>query len=62
MMKLSAAMDTAPATEAPRKINVVLNWFEELKQWVPVRDLQDFAKFLNHIQSLSHYICLLNPP
>jgi hypothetical protein len=25
------------ATEAPRKINIVMNWFEELKQWVPVK-------------------------
>ena len=26
-----------PLTEGPRKINIVLNWFEELKQRVPVR-------------------------
>jgi hypothetical protein len=25
------------ATEAPRKINVVVNWTEELKQRVPVK-------------------------
>ena len=28
---------TAPAAEGPRKINIVLNWFEELKQRVPVK-------------------------
>jgi eukaryotic-like serine/threonine-protein kinase len=33
MMKLPA---TTPSTEGgPRKINIVVNWFEELKQWVP---------------------------
>jgi len=26
-----------PAAEVPRKINVVLNWTEELKQRVPVK-------------------------
>ena len=35
MMKESGA--NASAGEGPRKINVVLNWFEELKQRVPVK-------------------------
>ena len=28
---------TAAAAEGPRKINIVLNWFEELKQRVPTK-------------------------
>jgi serine/threonine-protein kinase len=37
MMKPSPSIDAAPATAAPRpRINIVLNWFEELKQRVPV--------------------------
>ena len=35
MMKEPAA--TASAGGGPRKINIVLNWFEELKQRVPVK-------------------------
>jgi len=27
---------TTPQPKAPQKINIVLNWFEELKQRVPV--------------------------
>jgi hypothetical protein len=34
MMK-DAASTNQPATEFPRRINIVLNWFEELKQRVP---------------------------
>jgi len=34
MMKESTA--DVPAEGSPRKINIVLNWFEELKQRVPV--------------------------
>jgi Tol biopolymer transport system component len=37
MIKLPVSMGAAPAAENPRKINVVLNWFEELKQRVPVK-------------------------
>ena len=37
MMKPLASTGAAPATAAPRKINIVLNWFEELKQKVPVK-------------------------
>jgi hypothetical protein len=29
-------MPDVPAEGGPRKINVVVNWFEELKQRVPV--------------------------
>jgi serine/threonine-protein kinase len=36
MLKESAASKTA-AAEAPRKINIVVNWFEELKQRVPTK-------------------------
>jgi hypothetical protein len=35
MIKELASATTA--TEGPRKINIVLNWFEELKQRVPVK-------------------------
>ena len=37
MLKPSASTDAASAGASPRKINVVLNWFEELKQRVPVK-------------------------
>jgi serine/threonine-protein kinase len=37
MMKRPALTAAAPAAEGPRKINIVLNWTEELKQRVPVR-------------------------
>jgi hypothetical protein len=37
MMKRPAAQGNASAAEAPRKINVVLNWTEELKQRVPAK-------------------------
>jgi len=30
-------MVTGTAAEVPRKINIVVNWFEELKQRVPVK-------------------------
>jgi hypothetical protein len=36
MMKPAAASDGESAAEIPRKINIVLNWFEELKERVPV--------------------------
>jgi len=33
-----ASSTSAPATEeTPRKINIIVNWFEELKQRVPVK-------------------------
>jgi serine/threonine protein kinase len=35
MMKPPAWTGAAPTTAGPRKINIVLNWFEELKQRVP---------------------------
>ena len=35
MMKPTEASDNAPETVTPRKINIVLNWFEELKEKVP---------------------------
>jgi serine/threonine protein kinase len=37
MMKAVENTGKAPAAESPRKINVVLNWIEELKQNVPVK-------------------------
>ena len=37
MMKEPSAQGQATAAPAPRKISVVLNWFEELKQRVPVK-------------------------
>jgi len=36
MLKPSGTPDDESATEAPRKITIVLNWDEELKQRVPV--------------------------
>ena len=36
MMKPPGTSGEKSAAEAPEKINVVLNWFEELKQQVPV--------------------------
>ena len=36
MLKPPLTPDEESATEAPRKINIVLNWDEELKQRVPV--------------------------
>jgi len=35
MIKETASGESA--AESPRKINVVLNWFEELKQRVPAK-------------------------
>lgn len=35
MMKEATATGKPAAAEAPQKINIVLNWFEELKQRVP---------------------------
>jgi hypothetical protein len=35
MIKEGRAAGDASAAEAPRRINIVLNWFEELKQRVP---------------------------
>ncbi len=35
MIKPSASTGAASEAAGPRKINVVLNWFEELKQRVP---------------------------
>jgi serine/threonine protein kinase len=37
MMKPTASTGAAPATAGPRRINFVVNWFEELKQRVPVK-------------------------
>ncbi len=37
MMKETAATAKPAAPEAPRKINIVVNWFEELKQRVPTK-------------------------
>jgi hypothetical protein len=38
LIKRSATAGAAPAAAAPRhKINLVVNWFEELKQRVPVK-------------------------
>ena len=37
MIKPPAPAGAAPTAASPRKINIVLNWFEELKQWVPVK-------------------------
>jgi serine/threonine-protein kinase len=37
MMKETAATAKPAAPETPRKINIVLNWLEELKQRVPVK-------------------------
>jgi hypothetical protein len=36
MMKPAEATEDEPVSEAPRKIIIVQNWFEELKQRVPV--------------------------
>ena len=36
-LMLKEATSTGKSAEAPRKINVVVNWFEELKQRVPVK-------------------------
>jgi hypothetical protein len=36
MIDLGHTADGESASETPRKINVVLNWFEELKERVPV--------------------------
>jgi hypothetical protein len=35
MMKAVETTGKTPAAESPRKINVVLNWLEELKQKAP---------------------------
>ena len=37
MIKPDESTDEEFATEVPRKINIVLNWFEELKERVPVK-------------------------
>ncbi len=37
MMKDDQAPGAAPAAPAPGKINIVVNWLEELKQRVPVK-------------------------
>jgi serine/threonine protein kinase/Tol biopolymer transport system component len=37
MIKPPASTGAAPTATGPRKINIVLNWFEELKQQVPVK-------------------------
>jgi len=37
LMLKEAAPSGTPAPETPRRINIVLNWFEELKQRVPVK-------------------------
>jgi hypothetical protein len=35
LMMKEAGSTAKPAAEAPRKINIVVNWLEELKQRVP---------------------------
>jgi serine/threonine protein kinase len=37
MMKPMQSTEKAPEAEIPRRINIVLNWFEELKQRVPAK-------------------------
>ena len=37
MKEVQTGQKSTSAAEAPRKINIVLNWFEELKQRVPVK-------------------------
>ena len=37
MLKKAATVSTPTADEAPSRINVVVNWFEELKQKVPTK-------------------------
>jgi len=37
MKEVASTSESAAAEETPRKINIVLNWFEELKQKVPVK-------------------------
>jgi eukaryotic-like serine/threonine-protein kinase len=37
LMMKEVVSTAKPAAEAPRKINIVVNWFEELKQQVPVK-------------------------
>ena len=37
MMKPPVSAGATSPAEGPRKINIVLNWFEELKQRVPVK-------------------------
>jgi hypothetical protein len=37
MLKPSSSTRAAPAADVPRKINIVLNWLEELKRRVPVK-------------------------
>jgi hypothetical protein len=36
MSGTGADPDDESTTESPRKINIVVNWFEELKERVPV--------------------------
>jgi hypothetical protein len=36
MLKSATSTVEAPVEAGPRRINVVLNWFEELKEKVPV--------------------------
>jgi hypothetical protein len=37
MIKAGASSEGESISAGPRKINIVLNWFEELKQRVPVK-------------------------
>jgi dipeptidyl aminopeptidase/acylaminoacyl peptidase len=37
MIKPPASTSAAPAAAGPRRINIVVNWFEELKQQVPLK-------------------------
>jgi len=37
MIKQPVSTDAAAAAEGPRRINIVLNWFEELKQRVSTK-------------------------
>jgi len=36
-LMMRESLPLVPAEGGPRKINIVLNWFEELKQRVPVK-------------------------
>jgi hypothetical protein len=38
MIKSPAAAGSESASAGPRKINIILNWFEELKERVPTKN------------------------
>jgi hypothetical protein len=37
MIKQPVSIDSAAAVNGPRRINIILNWFEELKQRAPAK-------------------------